>query len=152
MRVEEELAEAEPGAGRASAGFLFEEESQDGRGYSPIEMGWGRSESLGERRAPAGARLVAPALGWRMRRLVGGGSGDVGVVAEVRGHVGLGAEQALLFAAPEGEADGAARLELQSGDDAGGFHGGDGPGAVVGCAGPGVPGVEMAAEHDDFGL
>ena len=41
-------------------------------------------------------------------------------------------------------------LDVESFQDAHGFHHDDGAGAVVGGAGAGVPGVEVRAEHDDF--
>ena len=78
------------------------------------------------------------------------GIGGARNVAEVLLHVALGTEKALFFAGPKSDADGAARFDLQSGEDAHDFHGHDGARAVVGGACRGNPGIEMAAEHDDF--
>ena len=64
--------------------------------------------------------------------------------------VTLRAEQAFFFAAPQADADGAARLDVERFQDADGFHHDDGAGAVVGGSGAGVPGVEVRAQHDDF--
>ena len=65
-------------------------------------------------------------------------------------HVALRSEQSLLFAGPQRDANGAARLDVERLQDAHGFHGDDGAGAVVGCAGAGDPAIEVAAEHDDL--
>ena len=72
--------------------------------------------------------------------------------AEMRRNVALGAEQSLLLAAPEADADRALRLDSQSLQDAHGLHGHDRSRAVVRRAGAAVPGVEVGAEHDDFAL
>ncbi len=66
------------------------------------------------------------------------------------GDVTLGAEEALFFAGPQCDADGAAGMEVEGFDDADGFHHGRAAGGVVGCAGAGVPGIHVSAEHDDF--
>ena len=55
--------------------------------------------------------------------------------------VALGAEDALLFAGPESDANGAAWLEVEGFEDADGLHGDDGACAVVGGAGAGDPAV-----------
>jgi hypothetical protein len=65
-------------------------------------------------------------------------------------HVALRSEQAFFLAAPQADANGAARLDVQRFQDAHGFHHDDGAGAVVGCARARVPGVEMGAEHHEF--
>ena len=62
------------------------------------------------------------------------------------------AEQPFLLAAPEGDADGAARLDVERLQDAHGLHGHRRPGRVVGGAGAGVPGIEVGAEHHDLAL
>ena len=64
--------------------------------------------------------------------------------------VGAGAEEALLFAGPEADADGAAHFEAGGFQDANGFEHDGGAGAVVGGASAGVPGIEVRAEHDDL--
>jgi hypothetical protein len=64
--------------------------------------------------------------------------------------VGAGAEDALLLAGPESDADGAAGLDAESLENAHGLHGDDGACAVVRCAGAGDPAIEMSAEHDDL--
>ena len=61
------------------------------------------------------------------------------VGAEVLLDIALGAEEAFLFAAPQGDADGAARMDVERFEDAHGFHGDDRAGAVVGGAGAGDP-------------
>ncbi len=70
--------------------------------------------------------------------------------AEVLLHVELRAEQALLFARPQADANRAARLGVDSFQNAHGFHHHDGSRSVVGGAGTGVPRVEMGADHHDF--
>jgi hypothetical protein len=60
------------------------------------------------------------------------------------------AEEAFFFAGPQSDADGAAGLDVERGEDAHDFHGDDGACAVVGSAGAGDPAVEMAADHDDL--
>ena len=60
------------------------------------------------------------------------------------------AEEAFFFAGPQGDADGAARLDVEGGEDAHDFHGDDRACAVVGSAGAGDPAVEVAADHDDL--
>jgi hypothetical protein len=67
-------------------------------------------------------------------------------------HVAFGAEDALLFARPQADADGAARLDVERLEDAHHFHRDDGARAVVGGAGAGDPAIEMAADHDDLVL
>ena len=62
-------------------------------------------------------------------------------------RVALRTEQTLLFAGPEGDANGAARLDVERLQDADGFHGHDGAGAIVGGAGAGDPAVEVTAHH-----
>src|SRR5581483_7590777 len=74
---------------------------------------------------------------FRQRHLVGGCRGFGG--AEVVSAVALGAEEALFFAGPEGDADGAARVDVKRLEDADGFHGDDGARAVIGGAGAGDP-------------
>ena len=64
--------------------------------------------------------------------------------------VGLRSEQALLFAAPEGDADRPSRLDANGLEDARGFHHDGAADGVVGRAGGRMPRVEVAAEHHDF--
>ena len=64
--------------------------------------------------------------------------------------VSLRTEQSFFFAAPQADANGAARLDVERFQDADGFHHHDRSGAVVGGAGAGVPGVKVRAQHDDF--
>ena len=84
----------------------------------------------------------------RQGELVGFGGEPGG--AEVLGAVALGAEDSLLFAGPESDADGAAWLDAEGLEDADGFHGDYGSGAVVGGSGAGDPTVEVTADHDDL--
>ncbi len=78
-------------------------------------------------------------------------AGSVGIgVAEVLLHVGARAEETLFFAGPEADADGAAHLEAGGFEDADGFQHDCGASAVVGGACAGLPGIEVAAKHDDF--
>src|SRR5271155_3164957 len=65
-------------------------------------------------------------------------------------HVGERAEKAFFFAAPQRDANGAARLDVQCGEDAHRFEHHRGADAVVRGAGGVVPGIVMSAEHDDF--
>ena len=76
----------------------------------------------------------------------------LGEGAEVLLHVALRAVEPLLFAGPQGDADGAARLEVERLEDADGLHGDDGAGTVVGGSGAGDPAIEVAADHDDLVL
>ena len=59
-------------------------------------------------------------------------------------------EQSFFFAAPQPDADGAARLDVERFQNADGFHHDNRSGAVVGGARARVPGVEVSAQHDDF--
>ena len=84
-------------------------------------------------------------------------AGEVGVFglrilerAEVLLHVRLRAEQPLLLAAPQRQADRAARLDADRLQDPDGFHHHRAADRVVGRAGRRVPRVEVAAEHHDF--
>ena len=72
--------------------------------------------------------------------------------AEVLLDVAEGAEEAFFFAGPEGDADGAFGLDVESLEDAHGLHGDDGAGSIVRGSGAGDPGVEVAADHDDLVL
>src|ERR1035438_1887312 len=65
-------------------------------------------------------------------------------------HIALRAKEPLLFAGPQGNANGAARLDVKRLQNAYRFHGNDGAGAVVGGSGPGDPAVEMAAQHHNL--
>ena len=65
-------------------------------------------------------------------------------------HVGARAEQSFFLAAPQGDANSAARLHADGLQNANGFHGDGAAGGVVGGSGAAVPGVEMRAEHDDL--
>ena len=85
----------------------------------------------------------------RQRRVLRAESRDA---AEVLLDVGPGAEEPLLLAAPEGDADGAAGLEAEGLEDADGLHHHGDAGRVVGGAGAAVPGVHVAAEHDELVL
>src|SRR5450432_471559 len=76
--------------------------------------------------------------------------GRSGNFAEVFLDVAEGAELTLLFAGPQADANGAARLDVQRGENAHHLHGHDGASAVVGRASGGSPGIEMAADHDEF--
>ena len=67
---------------------------------------------------------------------------------EVLADIGPRAQQPLLLAAPQGNADGATRLRTDRREDAHGFHHDGAADGVVGRAGGSVPRVEMAAEHD----
>ena len=62
----------------------------------------------------------------------------------------LRSEQALFLAAPERDANRAARLHANRLQDARGFHHHGAADRVVRRARGGVPGIEMAAEHHDF--
>ena len=68
----------------------------------------------------------------------------------MRLHVGPRAEHALLFAAEQNEADGAARQQSAGFDGARGFDHQRGVAAVVQRAGAEFPGIQMRAENDDF--
>jgi hypothetical protein len=65
-------------------------------------------------------------------------------------YVALRAKESLFFAGPQGDANGAARLDVKRLQNAHRFHGNDGAGAVVGGSGAGDPAVEMAAQHHDL--
>jgi len=64
--------------------------------------------------------------------------------------IAAAAEEAFFFAGPQGNANGAARLDVERGEDAHDFHGDDRARAIVGSAGASDPAVEMAADHDDL--
>ena len=70
--------------------------------------------------------------------------------AEVLLHVGLRAEQALLFAAPQRQANRPARLDADRLQDADRLHHHRAADGVVGRAGRRVPRVEVTAEHHDL--
>ena len=70
-------------------------------------------------------------------------------VGEVFLRVAVGADEALLFAAEEDEAHGAAGWAAEGLDGAGDFEDGGDAGAVVLGAGGGMPGVEMSSDDDD---
>ena len=75
--------------------------------------------------------------------MLGSALGGSWNVAEVLFDVALGAEEALLFAGPEGDADGTPGLDIAKRlKDAHGFHGDDGAGSVVGGSGGGDPGSQ----------
>ena len=65
-------------------------------------------------------------------------------------HVTLRPEQAFFFAAPQTDADGAAGFDVERFQDANRFHHHNGSRAIVGGSRPGVPGIEVCAQHDDF--
>ena len=67
-------------------------------------------------------------------------------------NVSARAAEAFLFAGPEGDANGALRLDVEGFEDADGFHRHDGACTVVGCAGAGDPAIEVAADHDNLFL
>ena len=69
---------------------------------------------------------------------------------QVGGGIGARSEQALLLAGPEGQADGAPRLDAEGLEQAHGLHRRRDPGRVVGRARAAVPGIEVGAEHDDL--
>src|SRR5690606_18078879 len=75
------------------------------------------------------------------------GVGRLRVRGEVLGDVVGRADQALLLAAPQRDADGAARLGADRLEDAHGLHHHRDAGAVVGGAGGGVPGIHVRADH-----
>ncbi len=62
------------------------------------------------------------------------------------------ADQSLLLGVPQGDADRPARLDADGLQDAEGLDGDGAAGPVVRGPGPGMPGIEMAAQHDDFAL
>ena len=64
--------------------------------------------------------------------------------------VSLAAEEAFLFARPERDANRAARLGFERGENAHDLERDDGACAVIGRAGPGDPAIEVAADHHDF--
>jgi hypothetical protein len=66
------------------------------------------------------------------------------------GDIGLGTEQTFFLAGPKRDANGAAGLQMGGFDDARRFHGDGHADAVVGRAGAGLPGVHVAAQHDDL--
>ena len=72
-------------------------------------------------------------------------------IAEVLLHVRLRAQQALLLAGPQRQADGAAQPQAGGLEDAHRLHHRRRSGGVVGGAGARVPGVEVRAEHHHFG-
>ncbi len=93
-----------------------------------------------------GAGLLAEEFGDKLFfRFDGVGAGAV-VVADVT----AGTEDALLLASPERDTDGAARLQVKSGQDTHGFDRDDGTGAVVRGACAGDPAIEVASEHHDL--
>ena len=61
--------------------------------------------------------------------------------------IGDGAEQALLFAAPQGDADGTVQLHIKRFQDAHRLDGHTRSGAVIGRAGAAVPAIEVPADH-----
>ena len=65
-------------------------------------------------------------------------------IGEVLLDVGLGAEQAFLFPAPQCDADGAIHVQVEGFEDAHGFDHDGAAGGVVGGSGAAVPGIEMA--------
>ena len=75
-----------------------------------------------------------------------------GAAAEVLGDEGARAEEPLLLAAPQRDPDRAAGLEVEGLDDPHDFHGDRDAGRVVGRAGAAVPGIHVAAQHDDLVL
>src|SRR6185437_13383821 len=106
--------------------------------------GFRRSE---DRRAAhaAGAVVDVPVgvdLAELLARLLG--------AAEVVLHVGEGAEETFFLAAPECDADRAARLGAGGLEDARGLHHDRAADRVVGGAGRAGPRVEVAAHHHDF--
>ena len=82
------------------------------------------------------------------REIIAGGL--VGVAGEVGAGIVVGAEQALFFAVPDAQADGAAGFDADGLEDSHRLHrAGDGVGIVGGAVGR-VPGIQVGAEHDDF--
>ncbi len=65
-------------------------------------------------------------------------------------HVGRRTQQSFFFAAPQRHADGAVHLQVERFQNAHHFHGHGAACAVVGGAGAHVPGIEVAAHHDQF--
>ena len=84
-------------------------------------------------------------------------AGEVGVLGlrvldhpEVLLHIRLRSEQALFLAAPERDADRAARLDADRLQDADRLHHHRAADGVVGGAGGRVPRIDVAAEHHHF--
>ena len=71
-------------------------------------------------------------------------------VREMLLHVGPGSEYALLLAAPERDPDGPVHFQTQGLQDPYNLKHHSAAGAVVGSSCPGVPGIQMRADHDDF--
>jgi hypothetical protein len=69
---------------------------------------------------------------------------------EVLRDIGTSAEESLLLAAPQRDADGAPRFCAERAEDTHRFHDGDDAVRVVGGAARGVPRVEVGAEEDDL--
>src|SRR6059058_1334059 len=88
--------------------------------------------------------VVGVELGMFRRRLHYFGIGEMLL------DVGAGAEQALFFAGPEADANGAAHLEASGLENADGFEHDAGACAIVGGTGATMPGIEVRAEHDDL--
>ena len=68
----------------------------------------------------------------------------------MRLHIRGRAEQAFLFAAPQGHANGAVHLQVERFQNAHGFHRDRAARAVIGGAGAHVPGIEVAADHHEL--
>ena len=70
--------------------------------------------------------------------------------AEVLLHIVLRSQQALLFPAPQPDANGAPRLDIERLQYTNGFHHHDRSSAIVGRARARVPRIQMRAEHHNF--
>jgi len=66
------------------------------------------------------------------------------------GDVGLGTEQAFFFAGPKCDANRAPWLKVGRFDNPHRLHGGGHSRPIVSRAGAGLPGVQVAAQHDDL--
>src|SRR5438445_6532452 len=71
-------------------------------------------------------------------------------IGEMLLNVSAGAEQALFFAGPEADANGAAHLEASGLENADGFEHHAGACAIVGGAGATMPGIDVRADDNDF--
>src|ERR1700678_2352995 len=71
-------------------------------------------------------------------------------IGKVLFHVSPRTEQALFFAAPEPDADGAVELQVESLQNAHHLDHDGAARAVIGSARAGMPGVEVSADHHDL--
>ncbi len=116
-----------------------------GSGAEAVEEGF----DVGEGLLFVFAAHEVPAFGGLGSRVGDEDGVDVGHFGGVFFGVGSGADEALLFATEEDEAEGSARRLVEGFDGAGDFEDGGDAGAVVLRAGGGMPGVEMGSDDDD---